>query len=113
MTNQPTLVFEELLDRIGGDREFALELLNEWVETLDKEIAELTKAVEHKDAEGLRYRAHTLRGSAANLAAKEFARLATVCEQAAKEANFKEAEATLPKMTEEAETLLSIVPSLG
>lgn len=68
MTTQPTLVFEELLDRIGGDREFAVELLNEWVETLDKEIAELAKAVERKDSEGVRYRAHTLKGAASNLA---------------------------------------------
>jgi HPt (histidine-containing phosphotransfer) domain-containing protein len=113
MTTQPTLVFEELLDRIGGDREFAVELLNEWVETLDKEIAELTKAVERKDSEGVRYRAHTLKGAASNLAAREFARLASICEMAAKESNFQEAEATLPKLSYEAETLLSIVPGLG
>lgn len=113
MATEPSLVLEELLSRIGGDREFAFELLNEFVDSLTKEIAGLQHSLEKKDAEGIRYRAHTLKGAALNLAAKEFARLASICESAAKDSRFDDIESTLPLLSYEAESLQSIVLSLG
>lgn len=113
MATEPSLVLEELLSRIGGDKEFAIELLNEFADSLTKEIADLRHSLEKKDAEGIRYRAHTLKGSAMNLAAKEFARLAAICEKAARDGQFDEIETTLPQLAYEAETLQSIVLSLG
>jgi HPt (histidine-containing phosphotransfer) domain-containing protein len=112
MSAQPTLALEELLSRIGGDREFAFEMLNEWVDTLGKEISEIQKALEMNDTVSIRQRAHTLKGSAANLAAKEFARLAGLCEMAAIDANLDEIKTLLPQLSYEAETLQSIVPGL-
>ncbi len=113
MATEPSLVLEELLSRIGGDREFAVELLNEFVDSLTREIAALNLSLEKKDAEGIRYRAHSLKGSALNLAAREFARLASLCENAARNGQFEEIETTLPLLSYEAETLQSIVLSLG
>lgn len=48
MATEPSLVLEELLSRIGGDREFAVELLNEFVDSLTREIAALHLSLEKK-----------------------------------------------------------------
>ncbi len=113
MAKEPTLLLEELLNRIGGDREFAMELLSEWVDGLTRELTELDQAIEKKDLEGLRHKAHSLKGSALNLSAKEFARLASLCENAARDGDLEAVRVTLPLLNEEAETLLSIIPGLS
>lgn len=113
MAKEPTLLLEELLNRIGGDREFAMELLSEWVDGLTRDLSELGQAIEKKDLDSLRHKAHSMRGSALNLSAKEFARLAGLCEMAGRDGDLESARATLPLLNEEAETLLSIIPGLG
>lgn len=113
MPQEPTLALDELVRRIGGDQEFAVELLNDWVATLSSEISGLRTAIEKKDAEGLRHQAHSLKGSAANMAAREFSRLAGICEEAGRNASFAEAEAALPLLADEAETLQAIIPGIS
>jgi HPt (histidine-containing phosphotransfer) domain-containing protein len=113
MTKEPSLVFEELLDRIGGDREFAVEILQEWVGTLQSELKELKEILDKNDPVRLRSKAHALKGTAANMAAREFARLAMICEKAAQDQNLEEARSVLPLLNDEAETLESAVDSLS
>ena len=51
------------------DCEMALQLLNQLDSRLDEDLAAISQAVEHRDAEETRKLAHKLKGTAANLSA--------------------------------------------
>ena len=68
--SQPVLQFDQLCRRILGDRELALQLLQEAANHLDRDLAELHQAVDDCDAEAARKLAHKLKGTAANLSAE-------------------------------------------
>jgi len=109
MTEDPTLDFEDLVHRIGSDKEFLLGLLNEFVTGLPGDLAELEQIVAGGDAEAVVFKAHSIKGNAANLSAKEFARLALIAEMAGKEGKLGEVEAVIPALREEAGRLKQAV----
>jgi len=59
--------YDEALDRLDGDEEFLVELLNELVEQVDENMPEIKTAIETKDYTTLRGAAHGIKGAAANL----------------------------------------------
>ncbi len=58
---------EEALERIGGDREFLIELLNEFAQQAEENLPVLSKAIYEGDFENIKLIAHSLRGAAGNL----------------------------------------------
>ncbi|NOX87617.1 MAG: Hpt domain-containing protein [Calditrichaeota bacterium] len=64
---------ETALDRLGGDKEFLLELLGELVQQIDQSLPDLKNAVDSANYDELRSIAHGLKGAAANLGADKIA----------------------------------------
>jgi two-component system, sensor histidine kinase and response regulator len=60
---------EELLDRVGGDREFLGELVELFVGSYPEHLAAIRRAMLQCDAAALERSAHSLKGSVANFAA--------------------------------------------
>jgi HPt (histidine-containing phosphotransfer) domain-containing protein len=58
---------DEALERIGGDRDFLFELLNEFIKQMNESLPALGEAVKNADFDGIKIIAHKLRGSAGNL----------------------------------------------
>jgi HPt (histidine-containing phosphotransfer) domain-containing protein len=69
MNNMPETFFnyEEALERLDGDEEFLLELLNELVEQCNTDWPVFQTAIKKQDYKSLRSTAHGLKGAAANL----------------------------------------------
>lgn len=61
--------WETAIERLGGDKEFLIELLNELVEQIDQSLPDLKTAIEQKNYSDVRSIAHGLKGAAANLGA--------------------------------------------
>ncbi|MHB2156434.1 Hpt domain-containing protein [Calditrichota bacterium GD2] len=61
--------WETAIERLGGDKEFLVELLNELVDQIEQSLPELKTAIEQNAFEEVRSVAHGLKGAAANLGA--------------------------------------------
>lgn len=59
--------YKEAIERLDGDEEFLLELLNELVEQIDENWPALQNVVSGKNYSELRAVAHSIKGAAANL----------------------------------------------
>lgn len=70
------IVFDELLNRVMGDRDVALELLTQAVQRLPADVWEIEQALEAHDAHQIHMLAHKMKGGAGNLAAEP---LQTTC----------------------------------
>lgn len=57
------------LERLGGDKEFLIELLGDLIQQVDQNLPELKKAVDDSNFSEVRSLAHGLKGAAANLGA--------------------------------------------
>ena len=66
-----TKIFDHqaLLERVDGDQELMVVMLQYSLQELPKTIASLTSALERGDAEELVMQAHTIKGSAGNISA--------------------------------------------
>jgi HPt (histidine-containing phosphotransfer) domain-containing protein len=105
MNDTTVLDYEEFLNRVGGEDDFAWELLAEFVGGLSGDIDGLKGALRTGDLEEIVLRAHTLKGSAANLSAKALSEAAKVIECAGLEKDLETAQVGMPKVEEEAEKL--------
>lgn len=105
MNETPVLDYEEFLDRVGGEDDFARELLSEFVEGLPADIDSLKAALEAGNLEEVVHKAHTLKGSAANLSAKALSQAAKVIEQAGRDNDLEAARGGMPRTEVEAEKL--------
>jgi len=65
------LDLETALERLGGDKEFLVELLEELVQQIDQSLPELKAAVEAQNFDEVRSLAHGMKGAAANLGADQ------------------------------------------
>ncbi len=73
--NTAVMDYQSALERIGGDNEFLVELLDEMMLQLDDGIETIKKAIAESDFETLKRTAHGLKGAAANLEINHLAEL--------------------------------------
>ncbi len=100
----PPMDLEKAVAEFGGDWEFVLDLLDEFLKTVRSQIVTMTRALEKKDHAIIRSEAHAIKGGAANLAAAKLARLAHDLEKKAQQ-NFPDAKAeTNTQLLEKIET---------
>ncbi|MEJ2055084.1 MAG: Hpt domain-containing protein [Calditrichaceae bacterium] len=57
------------LDRLGGDKEFLFELLDEMSEQMDSTLEQIEEAISSSDFEQIRSLAHGMKGASSNLGA--------------------------------------------
>jgi len=107
------LDLEEALGRTGGDREFLRELLEMLAEDVPARIAAIRRALAQGDAETVRAEAHTLKGAAANLAARQMADLALDVENRGRTGALDDVEALAGRLEREGERIAAFARSLG
>lgn len=93
--SDPALDWDELLERVGGEENFARDLLTNLLVALPAEAARLRLAAQTADADLLRRHAHALRGAVANISARQLYRLADRIEQAGARQDFETAGAAI------------------
>lgn len=105
---------DELLERMGGDRELLVEIVDLFLRDCPKQLAELSEAVAGGDAASVRRAAHTLKGLAGNLASADAAEAALRLERMGSEGNLtgaKEQLATLERAIEQLKIALTALCS--
>ena len=102
----------DLLDRVGGDREFLAELLDTFRADHKKQLNAMKLALEKRDTEELTRAAHSLKGALSNLAAPTAAGLAAEIERAGRLDELPRAEATLRSLEPELDRVLSALSAL-
>ncbi len=77
-----------LLDRVGGDEEFLIELVKLFLQEAPKLLVSIKSAIENDDRILLHRSAHTLKGSSANISAKELQKISMELEKLSKEGDM-------------------------
>jgi len=75
-SNLPVLSREEALDRLDGDIELWGEIRDIWLEDVGSLIDGVGKALDSRNADGLRRASHALKGASANVGATRVAAVA-------------------------------------
>jgi PAS domain S-box-containing protein len=105
----PVLDERELLDRVGGDRELAGELLDLFARSWPEKINAIRASAEAGDLEEVAHLAHELKGSAANLGAREAMSAAVGLETAAREGGTAAVRAAVEPLADSLERLGELI----
>jgi signal transduction histidine kinase/DNA-binding response OmpR family regulator/HPt (histidine-containing phosphotransfer) domain-containing protein len=103
---------DAMLARFGGDRELLSDVVALFLEDCPVRLRAIQEAVEARDAEGIRFQAHGLKGAAGNLSAGGVFDAATMLERLAAEARTETIDAAWRKLSLEASTLLDALRQL-
>ena len=103
----------ELLERIGGDREFLTELVSLFRVDCPKQLNRIETALKKMDPGEVLRGAHSLRGTLANLAARPAADLAAEIEHASKEGDLDRAKAAFQSLSLELPHVLETLGTLS
>jgi two-component system sensor histidine kinase/response regulator len=90
-----TLNRELALARVGGDAELLKEIGELFLEEYPRALADLRKAVDSGDADGVERAAHGLKGSVANFGAQTVVEAATMLEEMGRGHRLEEVEQVL------------------
>jgi len=99
------------LERIDGEEELLREIAGLVIETCPGWLSELEQHLHDRDRSSLRRMAHTIKGSADNLAATRAVTAAAQLESAAAEGDFEKAQALLPQCRAEVQQLITALQS--
>ncbi|MEO7190908.1 MAG: Hpt domain-containing protein [Vicinamibacterales bacterium] len=97
-TPQRAFNLDEALDRVEGDRELLLELVDIFREDLPRAVQEIEEAVAEGDARRLNRGAHTLRGSLTSFAAASASAITLRLESAGRDGILSQAAADLAEL---------------
>ncbi len=103
----------EVLERVGGDREFFNELVALFRTDCRKLLSETREAVSRKGCKALEMAAHTLKGSVSNFGAKDAFEAAHKLETIAVSRNWIAAEESCAELEKEIERLEPSLVALG
>lgn len=104
--------WEGALDRLGGDKEFLIELLHELVSQINHEFDNLKKAVAGSDFDTVKKIAHGLKGAAANLNTDRLAKLFSEMEIMSNAQNFSDVNGILAEIVQNTEELKNTLNTL-
>ncbi|MDY6954607.1 MAG: response regulator, partial [Thermodesulfobacteriota bacterium] len=100
------------LERAMGDKDFLEQMLQEFLSRMPGQVAELKAALEEGDGEALQQKAHTLKGSAANLSADTIVAAALHLERLGREGNLQAGEGALRELNEHVARLQAYVQQI-
>ena len=100
MVNETRLNMEtvEVLKEMDQGSGFFAELVGEYTRQALDLLAEVTRGIEQRDDQGIRFAVHTLKGSSYNLGADDVADLCARIEAATAKADYAEIEALFPQL---------------
>jgi signal transduction histidine kinase/CheY-like chemotaxis protein/HPt (histidine-containing phosphotransfer) domain-containing protein len=93
------------LDRLLGDEDLAKEIIKGFIEDSLRQIVTIKEALENKDTNVIYFRAHSLKGAAANISATALRELAYQIEIAGETGDLIKAASLIPKLDEQFEVL--------
>jgi len=102
----PTSVSDEVLARVGGDRELLAEISRLFVDDAPTHLKRIRAAIDACDGEALRRAAHALKGAAANFDAAKLVDVARSLEEIGRNGNFAAQEAAWSALTQETDRLI-------
>ncbi len=82
--------FEKALKEFENDRDFLTEVMEEFILTVGEQVPKIRQALASKDAAALKQEAHSIKGGAANLTARELSKAAGVLEEIGKTEHFQD-----------------------
>jgi len=97
------------MERIGGNEDFAKELLAIYMEDTTSQIEKLNQALKDNDSVLVEYQAHTIKGSSANIGAHRLTDTAFKMEMAGKDGDIDSARALMEELEKEFEKLQQIL----
>jgi len=97
---KPPVNLNKALERAMGDAAFLGQMFQEFLSRIPGQVKELKAAVKQGDGETLQQKAHTLKGSAANLSADTIAATALHLEQMGREGNLQAGEQALGELND-------------
>ncbi|ETR67589.1 MAG: hypothetical protein OMM_05060 [Candidatus Magnetoglobus multicellularis str. Araruama] len=106
--DQALLNFNEILHHLG-DKEVALEILDESIKSLTKSITALKTSVDNKDLKGILTNAHSLKGLGLTLASKQLSETAYKIELSASKDKVDEAIMSTKKLEKIIDNLQSSI----
>lgn len=104
---------ENLLHRLGGDRQLAGIVLKGFIEDMPFQLNNLRRVLDGADARGTRFHAHTLKGAAATVAAESLREVALAIERAGDAGEWDRCGELLPRANEEFERFKNVLEHAG
>ena len=104
---------DELLARLGGDRELARAVLAAFLSDVPDRVRDLAAALPDGDAESIMRQAHTIKGAAINFSAPMMAELAEKIEHCARDGQMEEARRQGPDLERAMDDVLRAVEGQG
>jgi HPt (histidine-containing phosphotransfer) domain-containing protein len=101
--------YPEVLERIGGDREFLAELLKIYLLEFQEKKSQVEAALEGADFGLIQEIGHSLKGASANLSLPSLRRVASALEIAGRERNIETARQALGALVSECQLLLDFL----
>jgi two-component system, sensor histidine kinase and response regulator len=102
----PTFDKKALLERVAGDEQLMIEVINIFLEDCPPQLGGIRRAVEAKDPGLIRTTAHALKGAAGNLGANGLFEAAGILERIGAESRTDGAEAAWRRLSAEATAVL-------
>jgi signal transduction histidine kinase/DNA-binding response OmpR family regulator/HPt (histidine-containing phosphotransfer) domain-containing protein len=104
----PVFAREELLERLGGREEMLTRFIDMFNNNVTGYMEQLTAAIEQCDTEQVRIQAHTIKGAAANISARQVRETAATMEAHARGGNLDEAAKLLAQLQNELEAFRQV-----
>jgi two-component system sensor histidine kinase/response regulator len=104
---------DEILDRAGGDMELVVDVAGLFLDDCSQLLSDIKDSIANGDNETLRTAAHTLKGSAANLAARHVSEAALKLEMIGRDGDMSSAVEAYTMLEEEVERLKPVLAKLG
>jgi signal transduction histidine kinase/DNA-binding response OmpR family regulator len=105
----PPIVSEQVLARVGGDRQLLAEISRLFVEDAPNHLERIRAAIDARDGNALRRAAHSLKGAAANFDAHGVVKATRSLEEIGRTGHFGKHEAAWVELNSETERLLSLL----
>ncbi len=97
--------FQRALSEFDGDKEFLLEVLDEFIGNLHKQLPKISRAIADDAAEIVSREAHSIKGGAANITADKLSKIARELEKLGKSGDLTGHESIFPRLSLEIENL--------
>jgi HPt (histidine-containing phosphotransfer) domain-containing protein len=99
--SQNLINLNDALERCGGDKEFLVEMLSEFLDFSKTQLENIVHAIETQDAQILAREAHSIKGASANLGAEAISKVALELELCGKAQHLDNAKNLLDQLTDQ------------
>jgi HPt (histidine-containing phosphotransfer) domain-containing protein len=110
---EPAWLFDEVLERVAGDRSLLADMVQLFSHDLDNRLARMGRSLEDRDVTGLKEQAHGLKGAAGNLSVPGLVAVCSELENVVDAENWSEAPGLQTRLMKEAEAFKREARSKG